>query len=157
MPCAPLDDRQRGRLVAHALAAIFVGLAGGAVYTVLLAGRLELWPLPPLRWTVAGDAGAWSRTHTGPLLNALLVLALVGVSPLLRWRPAEARAFGASLLVMLWGNTAGYFVAAISGARGLSAGQSPGNHLAYLLFLAAALAVLAVLALAALGLRWRPA
>ncbi|TAK75219.1 MAG: hypothetical protein EPO12_19155 [Aquabacterium sp.] len=157
LACTPLDEHQRRRLVAHALAAIFAGLAGGAVYTVLLSGRLELWPLPPLRWTVAGDAGAWSRTHTGPLLNALLVLALAGVSPLLHWRRGEARAFCLALLVTLWGNTCGYFVAAVSGSRGLSAGQGPGNHLAYLLFLIAALGVLAALALAALGLRRRAA
>lgn len=153
---APLDDAARRRLAAHALAAVFVALAGGAAYTVLLVGHLELWPLlPPLRWTVAGDAGAWSRTHTGPLLNALLVLALVGISPQLHWRPLEARVFQAALLVMLWGNTGGYFVAAIGGGRGLFAGHGAGNHLAYLLFLAAALAVLAALALAATGLRRR--
>lgn len=153
--CATLDERRRAQLVAHALAALFAGLLGGALHAVLLVGHLELWPvLPPLRWTVAGDAGAWSRTHTGPLLNAVLVLALAGASPLLRWRPAEGRAFCGALLVMLWGNTAGYFVAAVSGGRGLAAGQGPGNHVAYLLFLSAALAVLVVLALAALGL-WR--
>ena len=149
-----LSDATRASLAWHGLLVMLVGLLGGALHAVVVIGHLELWPLlGRIDWTPAGDAAAWSRTHTGPLMNGLLALGMAGVGRLIALDAAQARVLHGCLLVTLWGNTAGYFVAALCGGRGLQFGLSTANTVTYLIFATAALAVLVALTLALLGLR----
>jgi styrene-oxide isomerase len=149
-----LSDATRVSLAWHGLLVMLVGLLGGALHAVVVIGHLELWPLlGRIDWTPAGDAAAWSRTHTGPLMNGLLALAVASVGRLITLGAAQARVLHGSLLVTLWGNTAGYFMAALYGGRGLQFGLSTANTLTYLVFATAAVAVLVAITLALLGLR----
>lgn len=151
---AGLSDATRTSLAWHGLAVMLVGLLGGALHAVAVIGHLELWPLlGRVEWTPAGDAAAWSRTHTGPLVNGLLALGVAGVGRLIALDGVPARVLHGCLLVTLWGNTVGYFLAALGGGRGLQFGGSPANNVTYLIFATAALAVFVALALALLGLR----
>lgn len=149
-----LSDALRASLAWHGLAVMLAGLLGGALHAVVVIGHLELWPLlGRVDWTPSGDAAAWSRTHTGPLMNGLLALGVAGVGRLIALDATPARVLHGCLLVTLWGNTVGYFLAALGGGRGLQFGGSTANTVTYFIFATAALAVLVALALALLGLR----
>lgn len=148
-----LSDAVRVSLAWHGLLVMLVGLLGGGLHAAAVIGHLELWPLVGrIEWLPPGNAEAWSRTHTGPLMNGLLALGLAGVGRYIALSARQERVLHACLLLTLWGNTAGYFIAALSGGRGLQFGASAANSATYLIFATAALAVLIALLLALLGL-----
>lgn len=148
-----LSEALRVSLAWHGLLVMLVGLLGGGLHAVAVIGHLELWPLVSrIEWLPPGDAAAWSRTHTGPLMNGLLALALAGVGGFIALSARQQRVLHACLLITLWGNTVGYFLAAIGGGRGLQFGLGTPNTATYLIFATAALAVLLALLLTLLGL-----
>lgn len=148
-----LSDALRVSLAWHGLLVMLVGLLGGGLHAVTVIGHLELWPLlGRTEWLPPGDTAAWSRTHTGPLMNGLLALAVAGVGGFIALSARQQRVLRVCLLLTLWGNTVGYFLAAIGGGRGLQFGVSTPNTATYLLFATAALAVLLALLLTLLGL-----
>ena len=134
-----------------------LGLIFGLVYTFVLIGRIEVWPLP---WSLAldgqVDSSAWRRAHVGTLINALMVFVFALAADKLRM-PSRARTvYSACVQSTAWLNSLAFALAALVGARGLSGGAGLGNTLVYLLFLIAVVtAFLQVYLLARQALRVR--
>jgi len=149
-----ITHRRRALLVQHGLWIIFFGLIGGVGFAFSILGYIELWPvLPRVEWLIPGSEKAWLRAHTGPITNGLLALALAGIGGYLRLTEMQQKVLTACMLFTLWGNTFGYFNAAITGGRGTAFGGSLANSLTYLAFASAVVTVFVVVVLALVGVR----
>lgn len=152
MDIQPLTGPNRSRLALHGLLIFLVGLLAGVFYTFSLLGFIEIWPLlPKIDAVVPGDERAWSRAHTGTLMNAIALIALAGIGSLIHLGKQGQRWLVISALVMGWGNTLGYNSAALFGHRGLSFAENLINNLTYGFFFIAVAGVFAALVLAIRG------
>ena len=59
------------------------------------------------------------NAHVGPLMNSMYVMAMVLLSPRLRFSVRQAQWFYYAAIVMLWGNAIGYSAAVYAPERGL--------------------------------------
>lgn len=115
-----------------------LGLIFGLVYTFVLIGRIEIWPLP---WSFAfdgqADSSAWRRAHVGTLINSLMIFVFALAADKLRMPRRTRTVYSACVQSTAWLNSLAFALAAFVGARGLSGGAGLGNTLIYILFLIA--------------------
>lgn len=133
-----LSSRVGGKLMVHAFLGMFLGFVGGFVWLVQLAdGVLHILPLPSFEITVPDEPELLRNTHTGTIMNAVYVMAMVSLTQRLRFSARQAKWFYWGSIVMLWGNIIGYSAAVYAPERGLQpAGDWP-NLLSYGTFYAA--------------------
>ena len=136
----PLPAAQRDRIFRHAAALFIAGLVFGLIFTFEALGHVAAWPLlPAIDFDFPGSEQAWRRTHLGAVINALAMLLFALAGPHLQLGERGRRSFVWAVLITGWGNTLGFLVGTLFGARGLAFGGGVANSLGYLLFLAAAI------------------
>lgn len=116
-----LSKRQKSILLLHGFITIIIGFMGGFVWLISMAGYLEIWPLPPIDFSIPDTKELYRNAHTGPITNGMLVILVVAISPLLRLTPKAAKFLTYGAIAMLWGNTIGYSTSPYTTNRGLTA------------------------------------
>lgn len=147
-----LAPKVRSTLALHGALGILAGLLGGVVYLFNILGFVEIFPLVPrLDVKMPGSEAAWRGVHTGTIMNGLLAIAVAAIGPLIHLGARAQRILLVTIVITVWGNTIGYFTAAVGGERGLAVGGGLGNMVAYIGFLLAALAILIAIPIVVAG------
>ena len=132
-----------GTMLVHCFIAMFFGFVGGFVWLVALADNVfHILPLPRLEVDVIKYP--WQKelmrnAHTGSIANAMYVMAMVVMSPWLKFSQRQAKWVYYWAIIMLWGNLIGYSTAVFTETRGIQplfAGD-PLNFISYFTFYAA--------------------
>ncbi len=132
------SSRISGRLLAHCFVMMFLGFAGGFVWLIALADNVfHILPLPRIEIVVPDQKELLRNAHTGPLMNAMYVMAMVALSSRVNFSVRQAKWVYYSAIVMLWGNLIGYSAAVYAPERGLQPVGDWPNLLSYAAFYAA--------------------
>ena len=109
-----------GRLLTHCFVAMFLGFIGGFVWLIALADNVfHILPLPRMEIQVPNQKELIRNAHTGTITNAMYVMAIVALSPWLRFSKRQAKWVYYGAITMLWGNIIGYSTAVFTPYRGL--------------------------------------
>ena len=131
-------SRISGRLLTHCFVMMFVGFTGGFVWLIHLADNVfHILPLPRMEVIVPDQGELLRNTHTGPIMNAMYVMAIVVMSPRLNFSVVQAKWVYYSAIVLLWGNTIGYTTAVFAPERGLQPIGDWPNLISYATFYSA--------------------
>lgn len=115
-----LTQRISGKLLTHCLIIVFFGLFGGFVWLIALADNVfHILPLPRMEIPVPDRSELLRNAHTGPIMNAVYMMAVVLMSPILKFSARQAKWVYYGAIVTLWGNTIGYSTAVFAPERGL--------------------------------------
>lgn len=112
-----------GKILAHCFIAMFFGFIGGFVWLIALADNVfHILPLPRIEIDVMKYP--WQKelmrnAHTGSIANAMYVMAMVVMSPWLRFSERQAKWVYYWAIIMLWGNLIGYSTAVFTPTRGI--------------------------------------
>lgn len=143
--------KQKSNLVMHAFIIILIGFFGGFAWLLNIAGAIELWPLPPLDFSVPETRDLWENAHLGPIMNGIFLLGIVAVSHLLKLSNSSKKWLYWCVLIMVWGNAFGYQGAPFASMRGLTPHGEAMNKLVYSSFYTAAIAAIIVVILGIVG------
>ncbi len=146
-----LSKHQRARLIFHSLICFTIGLVGGLAWVLVLGGKLQLWPLPPLEFSLPETKELWRNAHIGPIMNGIFVIALAAASPLFTLSTKTAKWLVVLCIVILYGNTIGYQTSPFTTNRGLSTDGGFLNLLCYGSFYLAALSAFGVVGIGIYG------
>ena len=150
----PFSPRLRLHLITQGGVLFMLGLVVGLLFTFVILGRVEVWPLVPrIEATLPGSEAAWRRAHLGLMFNAIALLVFAGLAGALHLGLRAQRVYAVCVSVTAWGNSAGFVLAALTSTHGLHLGDGPGNSLTYLCFLVAALTAFVQGGLLVLGAR----
>ena len=109
-----------GSLLVHCFIAMFLGYIGIFVWLIALADNVfHILPLPRMEINVPDQKELLRNAHTGTIANAMFVMAIVALSPFLRFGVRQAKWVYWSSVAMLWGNIVGYSTAVYTPYRGL--------------------------------------
>lgn len=109
-----------GKLLAHCFIAMFLGFAGGFVWLIALADNVfHILPLPRMDIHVPDQKELLRNAHTGTIANSMYVMAIVALSPWLRFSGRQAKWVYCWAIIMLWGNMIGYSTAVFTPYRGI--------------------------------------
>jgi hypothetical protein len=129
-----------GKLLAHCFIAMFFGFVGGFVWLIALADNVfHILPLPRLEISVPDQKELLRNAHTGAMMNAMYVMAMVVMSRWLDFSATQAKFVYYFAIIMLWGNLIGYSAAVYTPYRGIQpifTADIP-NLIAYFTFYAA--------------------
>ena len=139
----------------HGVLMIFATLVGGLGYWIFLIGGCEIVPGYIFSIQVPGTAEGWRRTHTGPAMNGLMVIAVAAVLPSLSFSAKKAHWLGWLIVADGWANVIFYFFGNFAVNRGLSFGPNvfgEGNLFSFIALAPAYLfGVIAMFVLAIIG------
>ncbi|WP_206677312.1 styrene-oxide isomerase StyC [Caulobacter sp. SSI4214] len=110
-------------MLGHGALMIFMALVGGLGLWMFLLGGFEI-PGGMLHFQLPGTAEGWKRTHTGPVMNGLMVIGVAFTLPLLDFKERTARILGWIIALDGWSNVGFYFFGNFSPNRGLAFGPS---------------------------------
>lgn len=114
------SPRVSGRLLVHCFVMMFLGFSGGFVWLIHLADNVfHILPLPRFEIAVPDRGELLRNAHTGPMMNAMYVMALVLLSPRLNFSRRQAQWVYYAAIATLWGNLIGYTAAVYAPERGL--------------------------------------
>ncbi|WP_291209321.1 hypothetical protein [Hyphomonas sp.] len=109
-----------GKLLAHCFIAMFLGFVGGFVWLIALADNVfHILPLPRMEIQVPDQKELMRNAHTGTIANSMYVMAMVALSPWLRFSVRQAKWVYYWAIIMLWGNVIGYSTAVFTPYRGI--------------------------------------
>jgi len=144
-------------MIGHGALMIFSALVGGLGLWAYLLGGFEIVPGYVLSFQLPGSADGWTRAHTGPVMNGLMVIGIALGLPFIGFTDRWAKLLGWTIVLDGWSNTGFYFFSNFSPNRGLAFGPSrlgPSNVFSFLALAPAYLfGVLAMVALVIIG--WR--
>ena len=133
-----LSSRAGAWLMVHAFVGMFLGFIGGFVWLIQLAeGAFHILPLPKFTIDVPDEPELLRNAHTGTIMNAVYVMAMLALTQRLRFSARQAKWFFWGAVVMLWGNIIGYSAAVYAPERGLQPVGDWPNLLSYGTFYAA--------------------
>ncbi len=114
-------SRQAGaRLLMHCFVMMFLGFSGGFVWLIHLADNVfHILPLPRFEIAVPDRGELLRNAHTGPMMNAMYVMAIVLLSARLNFTVRQAKWVYYAAITTLWGNLIGYTTAVYAPERGL--------------------------------------
>jgi len=145
----------RDLMAGNGVLMIFMSLVGGLGLWMFILGGFELIPGTFLHFQLPGSEAGWNRTHTGPVMNGLMVIAVALVLPLLDFSEKWGKIWGWIVMLDGWSNVGFYFFSNFSPNRGLAFGRTPigDSNVFSTLALAPAylFGVLAMVALVAIG------
>lgn len=118
-----MSDIQR-RMIGHAALIMLVGFLAGVGLLTSLLGGLELVPGSIAPVALFGETAGWVRAHVGGMLNAILVMVVALLLPILRFRDRTARRLSWMLVGTGWANTVFYWAALLSANRALTFGDN---------------------------------
>lgn len=134
--------RISGRILVHCFILMFLGFSGGFVWLIHLADNVfHILPLPRLDITAPDRGELLRNVHTGPMMNAMYVMAIVLLSPRLNFSALQAKWVYYAAIVTLWGNFIGYTAAVYAPERGLQPVGDWPNLLSYGAFYVAVVGV----------------
>ncbi len=137
-----LTNRISGRLLAHCFLMMFFGFFGGFAWLIALADNVfHILPFPRFEIPVPDQKELLRNTHTGPLMNAMYVMAVVLLSPILKFSVRQAKWVYYGAIVTLWGNLIGYSTAVYAPERGLQPVGDWVNLVSYATFYVAVVGV----------------
>ncbi len=114
------STRISGKLLVHCFIVVFLGFIGGFVWLIALADDVfHILPLPKFEISVPDEPELLRNAHTGPIMNAMYVMAMVVMSPRLFFSVRQAKWVYYWAIILLWGNTIGYSTAVYAPERGL--------------------------------------
>lgn len=132
------SNRISGRLLVHCFIMMFLGFAGGFVWLIALADNVfHILPLPRIEIIVPDQKELLRNAHTGPIMNAMYVMAIVLLSSRLNFSARQAKWVYYWAIILLWGNMIGYSAAVYAPERGLQPVGDWPNLLSYAAFYAA--------------------
>lgn len=138
---------------------IMTALLGGVGYWMYIVGGFEIFPGYIIEFSLPGSERGWKLTHTGPVLNGLMVIGVALVLPALDFKASTAKLLGWLIVAEGWANVIFYFAGNFSPNRALAFSDThlgPANIWSYIgLAPAAVFAVIAIVVLAIIG--WRAA
>ena len=102
----------------HGVLMIFATLVGGLGYWIFLIGGFEIVPGYIFSIQLPGTAEGWRRTHTGPAMNGLMVIAVAAVLPSLSFSAKKAHWLGWLIVADGWANVIFYFFGTALSYRG---------------------------------------
>jgi hypothetical protein len=109
-----------GKLLTHCFIAMFLGFFGGFVWLIALADNVfHILPLPRMEIQVPDQKELLRNAHTGTIMNSMYVMAMVALSPWLRFSVRQAKWVYYWAIIMLWGNVIGYSTAVFTPYRGI--------------------------------------
>lgn len=117
-------QQQQRRMVGHGAWILFVAMLAGVGLLVSLLGGLEVWPGMILPVEMPANSSAWARTHVGGILNALLIMVVALLLPVLDFPEAGARRVGLWIVGTGWANTLFYWAALFAPNRALTLGDN---------------------------------
>ncbi len=117
-------QQQQRRMVGHGAWILLVAMMAGVGLLVSLLGGLEVWPSLILPVNMPANSSAWARTHVGGILNALLVMVVALLLPVLNFPEAGARRVGLWIVGTGWANTVFYWAALFAPNRALTLGDN---------------------------------
>lgn len=146
----------RDTMAGNGVLMILAALLGGVGLWMFLLGGFELVPGVFIAFQLPGSERGWTATHTGPVMNGLMVIAVASVLPHLDFSEKWGRIWGWIVLLDGWSNVCFYFFSNFSPNRGLAFGTTPvlggADIFSFLaLFPAYLFGVLNMVALAAIG------
>lgn len=137
-----LSPRIGGKILVHCFILMFIGFSGGFVWLIHLAGNVfHILPLPRMDIMVPERGELLRNAHVGPMMNAMYVMAIVYLSPRLKFSVKQAKWLYYSVIAALWGNTIGYATAVYAPERGLQPVGSWVNLVSYATFYIAVVGV----------------
>ncbi len=140
-----MTDRMRALLVANGAIVFLIGLAAGIPFAIEIVQKFELWPLPvSVELDPPGDVRGWRMAHLEGIMNGLVLFAVAGVVPVLRYSPRSAAVAYWGLLITAWGNTIASIIGPMTDTRGLTFGGF-WNSIVYLLFVVAIVGIVAAI------------
>lgn len=110
----------RDMMAGNGVLMIFAALAGGVGLWMFLLGGFELLPGIFFEFQLPGSERGWTATHTGPLMNGLMVIAVAFVLPHLDFSQKWGTIWGWIVMLDGWGNISFYFFSNFSPNRGLA-------------------------------------
>lgn len=115
-----LTNRISGKLLIHCFIMMFLGFAGGFVWLIHLADNVfHILPLPRMEVVTPERGELLRNAHTGPMMNAMYVMAMVVMSSRLNFSALQAKWVYYWSIILLWGNMIGYSTAVYAPERGL--------------------------------------
>lgn len=112
------------RMIGHGAWIMFVAMLAGVGLLASLVGGIELWPGHILAFALPGNPSTWARVHVGGLLNALLVMVVALLLPVLDFPGPPARRVGGWLVATGWANTLFYWASLWAPNRALTIGDN---------------------------------
>ena len=131
-------NRISGKLLVHCFIMMFLGFIGGFTWLIALAENVfHILPLPQLEIIVPDQKELLRNAHTGPMMNAMYVMAMVLLSRRLNFSTLQAKWMYYWAIITLWGNMIGYSAAVYAPERGLQPIGDWPNLVSYTAFYAA--------------------
>lgn len=115
----------RDTMAGHGVLMIFSALVGGVGLWMFLLGGFEIIPGVFIEFQLPGSERGWTATHTGPVMNGLMVIAVAFVMPHLDFSQKWGRVWGWIVLLDGWSNVCFYLFSNFSPNRGLAFGTTP--------------------------------
>ncbi len=132
------SNRISGILLTHCFIIVFLGFFGGFAWLIALADNVfHILPFPRFEIIVPDQKELLRNAHTGPIMNAMYVMAMVVLSPRLNFSVLQAKWMYYWAIILLWGNMIGYSAAVYAPERGLQPIGDWPNLLSYAAFYSA--------------------
>ncbi|MDD3445171.1 MAG: hypothetical protein PHS60_07160 [Zavarzinia sp.] len=112
------------RMIGHAALVMLIAFVAGGGLLASLLGGLELVPGSVLEFEVFGNTDAWVRAHLGGMLNAIMVIVVALLIPVVGFTEGGARRLGFMVAGTAWANTLFYWAALIAPNRALTFGDN---------------------------------
>lgn len=114
---------QRG-MIGQAALIMLVAFAAGTGLLISLVGGVEVYPGAIFGVELFGSPESWGRAHLGGLINAILVIVVALLIPVVGFEAGQARRLGFLVVATGWANTLFFWLALLSPNRALTFGTS---------------------------------
>ncbi|RJF89369.1 hypothetical protein D3874_22315 [Oleomonas cavernae] len=118
-----MNDIQR-KMIGHAALIMLVGFLAGVGLLISLLGGVELVPGSIVPVALFGETAGWVRAHVGGMLNAILIIVVALLLPVLKVPDRMAGRLSWMLVGTGWANTLFYWAALVSANRALTFGPN---------------------------------
>jgi len=119
-----MQNNLQRRMSGHGILMIFCTLFFGVFLWMNLIGGFEIVPGYIIHFQIPGTPEGWARTHVGPALNGMMVIAVAFVLPMLDFTEKAANRLGFIIVADGWANVVFYFFGNFTANRGLSFGPN---------------------------------
>jgi len=108
----------------HGVLMMLATLLGGVGYWIFIVGGFEVFPGHIIEFSLPGSEAGWKQTHTGPVLNGLMVIGVALVLPALDFKESTAKLLGWLIVADGWANVLFYYAGNFSPNRALAFSES---------------------------------
>lgn len=119
-----MENNLQRRMSGHGILMIFSTLLFGVFLWMNLIGGFEIIPGYIIHFQIPGTPEGWARTHVGPALNGMMVIAVAFVLPMLDFTEKVAKRLAFIIVAEGWANVVFYFFGNFTENRGLSFGPN---------------------------------